>query len=255
MKLFNHRDGNTLTIDTAKIYFEETGNAEKPVLLLLHAGFGNIEDFNSIIPKLKGEYRIIGIDSRGQGKSTIGNKKLTYKLLQNDVEQVLKHLNIIELNIIGFSDGGIVAYRLATSSNLKIDKLITIGSRWHESNVDETKSVLSAVDANKWREKFPDMVSAYETQNPEPDFTKLSSELVNMWLNKESYPNEEVKNIKADTLIIRGDKDHLVKRKFVFEIAGLIENSNLSNIPFAGHAMHIDQPEIFILTMNEFLNK
>lgn len=255
MKLFNHRDGNILTIDTAKIYFEETGNPGKPVLLLLHGGFGNIEDFNSIIPKLKVEYRIIGIDSRGQGKSTIGNKKLTYEALQNDVEKVLEYLNISELNIIGFSDGGIVAYRLAAFSNLKIDKLITISSRWHESNVDETKAVLSAVDENKWREKFPDMVSAYEKQNPEPDFAKLSLEVVNMWLHKKSYPNEEVKNIKADTLIMRGDKDHLIKRGFVFDIAELIENSNLSNIPFAGHATHIDQPEIFILTIHEFLNK
>lgn len=255
MKTFNHKDGNVLSIDTAEIYFEEIGKPEKPVLLLLHGGFGNIEDFNIVISNLKSEFRIIGIDSRGQGKSTIGNKLLTYERLQNDVEQILKHLGINEFSIIGFSDGGIVAYRLATFTNLKIRKLVTIGSRWHKKNVAETIEILSGVNAKKWREKFPEMVSVYDNLNPKPDFDKLSVEVVNMWLNEESYPNENVKSIQADTLIIRGDKDHLTKRKFVFDIAELIENSNLSNISFAGHAAHIDQTEIIMLTINEFLDK
>lgn len=255
MKPFNHYDGQILSVENAKIYYEETGNPNKDVLVLLHGGFGNIEDFNPLIAKLEKEFRIIGIDSRGQGKSTLGNESLTYELLQNDVEKILNHLKIDTLNIIGFSDGGIIAYRLATFSDFKIKKLITIGSRWHRNNVTETKEILSAVDAKKWREKFPDMVSTYETLNSQPDFDKLLAVVVDMWLNEESYPNENVINIKADTLIIRGDKDHLIRRNFVFDIAGLIKDSNLSNIPFAGHAVHVDQPELLTMTINKFMNK
>ena len=227
----------------------------KEVLILLHGGFGNMEDFNPLLAQLEKDFRIIGIDSRGQGKSTLGNELLTYELLQNDVEKILNHLRIHKLNILGFSDGGIVAYRLGVFSNLKINKLITIGARWHKNNVVETKEILNAVDAKKWREKFPDMVSTYETLNPQPNFDNLLTAVVNMWLNEESYPNENVSKIKADTLIIRGDKDHLVRRNFVFAVAELIENSNLSNIPFAGHAVHVDEPELFILTINKFMTK
>lgn len=255
MKIFNHKDGNTLSIGSAKIYYEETGSLGKPVLLFLHGGLGNIEDFNGIISKIEKDFHIVGLDSRGQGKSTLGDEKLTYELLQSDVEQILKHLHIHELNIIGFSDGGIVAYRLAAYAELKINKLITMASRWHKENVVETKEILSAVDAKKWREKFPQMVSVYEKLNPKPDFDNLITEVANMWLNLNSYPNEDVNKIKADTLIIRGDKDHLIKRKFVFEAAEEIENSNLSNIPFAGHAVHIDQPEITAITINKFFDQ
>jgi pimeloyl-ACP methyl ester carboxylesterase len=255
MNTFNHKDGNTLTISSAEIYYEETGSAYKPVLLFLHGGFGNIEDFNTLLTKIEKDFRIVGIDSRGQGKSTLGQEKLTYELIANDVEQILKHLAINELSIIGFSDGGIIGYRLAAYSNFKINKLITIGSRWHKSNVFETQEILSAVDPQKWRKKFPEMVAGYEKINPQPDFDILTSEVVDMWLNTNSYPNEDVKNIIAETLIIRGDKDHLVKRNFVFDIAGLIENSHLSNIPFAGHAVYIEQPEIMNLIINKFLNQ
>ena len=255
MNKFTHNSGKHFSINGAKIYYEETGLYDKPVLLLLHGGFGNIEDFNTIIPQIKNEFRIIGIDSRGQGKSTLGSVELSYELIQTDIEQILKQLGINELSIIGFSDGGIVAYRLASFSDLRIHKLITIGSRWHKNNVIETKEILSSASAEKWREKFPGMVNTYEKINPEPNFDTLASGLVNMWLNERSYPNDNVKNIKAEALIIRGDKDHLVRRKFTFDLAEIIEHANLSNIAFAGHAVQMDDPEVLMLEINKFLNR
>ena len=255
MKTFDHISGKHFPTDGAKIYYEETGESNKPILLFLHGGFGNIEDFNTIIPHLKKEFRIVGVDSRGQGKSTLGHGDLSYELIQNDVEHLLKYLEINELSVIGFSDGGIIAYRLASFSGLKINKLITIGSRWHKSNMLDTKEILYSVTPQKWRDKFPGMIQAYEKINPEPDFNKLAGAIVKMWLNEKSYPDENVKNIKADTLIIRGDKDHLLKRKHAFDVSELIKNSNLANIAFAGHAVHVDDPEVLIQTINKFLHK
>lgn len=255
MNQFNHASGSYITTgDGAKIYYEETGEAGKPVLLLLHGGFGNMEDFNTLLPGLEGAFRVIGVDSRGQGKSTMGNQPLSYELLQADVEQLLTQLEIDELSITGFSDGGIVAYRLASFSNLRVKKLITIGARWHSNNARETKEILGAVSARAWREKFPGTVQAYEQLNPEPNFDRLTDAIVSMWLKEDSYPNESVGNITADTLVIRGDKDHLVRRKFVFEVVDKIQHASLSNIAFAGHAAHVDEPEVVRLTLNRFLN-
>lgn len=254
MKSFNHHSGQYLSIDNAKIYYETAGNENKPALLFLHGGFGNIEDFNKIISLLKNDYRIIGIDSRGQGKSTLGNVKLSYEIIQKDIEAICNYLKIETLNIIGISDGGTVAYRLACFSKLKILKLITIGSRWHSSNVADTKDVLQKVTVNFWKEKHAETVEIYEKLNPSPDFEKLTPLIVNMWLNEASYPNEKLKNIKCDTLIIHGDKDNLIKRKFVFELADLIPNSNLLNIPFANHVVYTEQPEILMHSINEFLD-
>jgi pimeloyl-ACP methyl ester carboxylesterase len=254
MKSFNHHAGQYLSIDNAKIYYETAGDENKPALLFLHGGFGNIEDFNIIISLLKKDYNIIGIDSRGQGKSTLGNATLSYEVIQKDIEAILSHLKIETLNIIGISDGGIVAYRLACFSKLKIKKLITIGSRWHSSNVTDTKDVLQKVTVAFWKEQHSETVEIYEKLNPSPDFEKLTPLIVNMWLNEASYPNEELKNIKCDTLIIHGDKDNLIKRKFVFELADLIPNSNLLNIPFASHVVYTEQSEILMHSINEFLD-
>lgn len=81
---FDHHSGKYISVEGARIYVETIGNSNNPVLLVLHGGFGNIEDFNSIIPGLEKDFRVIGIDSRGQGKSTLGTKVLTYELTLRD---------------------------------------------------------------------------------------------------------------------------------------------------------------------------
>ncbi|HHD7495644.1 TPA: alpha/beta fold hydrolase [Klebsiella oxytoca] len=60
-------------------YYEIKGNPDSPALVFLHGSFGNIETFNAVAPQLNDSPLLIGIDSRGQGKSTLGTLQLTYK--------------------------------------------------------------------------------------------------------------------------------------------------------------------------------
>ncbi len=103
MNSFNHTSGQYFKIDDAEIYYEIFGDENKPILLFLHGGLGNIEDFNNITSAFANKFRIMGIDCRGHGKSTLGSKKLTYELFQNDIEIILKHIKINNLSIMSLS--------------------------------------------------------------------------------------------------------------------------------------------------------
>jgi pimeloyl-ACP methyl ester carboxylesterase len=256
MKKFNHTSGKYFDMEDASIYYEETGSKSGSVLLMLHGGFGTLEDFNSMISGLSDEFRIIGIDSRGQGKSTLGNQKLTYQRMQFDIEALLDFLNINSISIIGFSDGGIVAYRMAISSTVKIEKIIAIDARWNLADLEATKEIYSKINAESWKEKFPDSYNTYQKLNPEKDFNILTSALKEMWLDAgetSGYPNEKVNKIKCPTLIIRGDDDHLFSRKSATELADSIKGATFLNIPFAGHESFKDQSEVVKIVVNEFL--
>lgn len=257
MKTFDHRAGTYLDTDGAKVYYETTGNENGPALLFLHGGFGNIEVFNAVLPDLKRDFKLIGIDSRGHGKSTLGSRVLTYEQIQKDVERVLEHLNVDALSIIGFSDGGIVAYRLASLTSLNVEKLVTIGSRWHLKNTEPTRELFLNITGESWKTKFPDTYVSYQKLNPEPDFDYLVESVIKMWLDPTSsgYPNEAVRNISCPLLIVRGDDDHLLSREAVVELSGLVQNSRLLNIPFVGHVAFEDQKEIFMIGLNEFLKE
>ncbi len=254
---FNHTLGKYVTTESAKIYYEVIGDDDFPPLLVLHGGFGNIENFNAIVPDLLSQYKIIGIDCRGQGKSTLGNKELTYELLQKDTETVLNHLKIEELSVLGFSDGGVLAYRLASFFDLNIKKLITIGSRWHIKNIQPMKGMFSKITGGILTQKYPSNYAVYEKFNPEPDVNRLGEELVRLWLDESNsgYPNEKIRNITCSTLLLRGENDPIVSNKDLIETSELIENSKIVTIPNAGHVVFLEQKEQFLETIKEFLEK
>ena len=257
VKSFNHESGDYLDVNGAVIYYEETGNESGPVLLLLHGGFGQLETFNPIIPYFSSKFRIIGIDSRGHGKSTMGSSGLSYELMQNDVEQVLTHLEIDSLTIIGFSDGGIVGYRLAGKTSLNILKLVTIGSRWHVKNNVSTSKKSLEMTGSTVKEEFPHFYHTYQHLNPTPDFNLFTQSLVEMWLDPgdSGHPNESVTHITCPLLIVRGDNDVFISLKDVTELSELVKTSTVLNIPFAGHKAFEDQPEIFLKATDQFLEQ
>lgn len=252
---FNHSSGEHLQVDDAKIYFELAGNPTGKPLLLLHGGMGNLTDFNGILNKLPNQFQLIGIDLRGHGKSTLGTSGMTYQQHQDDVEAVLAHLGIDCFSVLGFSDGGITAYRMAARTRSQINALVAVGAHGRIDPKDPVFTRLSGVTSEKWRQMFPDSVSYYTANNPAPDFEALVKAVVSLWTDTgaSGYPGTSVKQITAPALIVRGDEDHLFSLGDAAELQEQIEGAAFLNIPFAGHEVHKDAPGLFLESVNEFL--
>lgn len=251
-KTFNHQSGEYLEINGAKIYYEETGNKKAPVVLILHGGFQSMEDMNSIVSYLSNDFRIIGIDSRGHGKSTMGNESLTYERLQIDAETILKHLGVDTVSIIGFSDGGTVAYRMAANHTVKVDKLITIGGTWSLKDVLSTESSTSEITPEAVKKYCFD---SYQRLNPEPDFNLFVKLTVGMWTDKTKagHPDKSVKNITSPTLIIKGDSDFFISLESIVELKSILGNASFLDVPFAEHLVYEEQKDICEIAIKQFL--
>src|SRR3982751_1965691 len=142
---FDHRSGDHLSLDSAKIYFEVHGNSADPPLLFLHGGLGTMRDFNGVLPLLRKRYRLIAIDSRGHGKSTLGTAAMSYERLALDATAVLRHLGVDRVSVLGFSDGGITALRMAAQADSRIDKLVAIGTAKMLKPDDPVRKLLGSV--------------------------------------------------------------------------------------------------------------
>ena len=254
---FDHISGEYHNINENRIYVECLGNRSKPALLLLHGGFQSIENMNLFVQLLSNDHYIIGIDSRGHGKSEMGNKALSYEQMQYDVESILINLNLDSVNIIGFSDGGIIGYRLASNKKINVEKLVAIGSAWQNRDAIETEETLKGITVENIKEVFPDNMNRFQELNPDANIENFVNAVVSMWLDtsKSGYPNESVKAINSDTLLIRGDNDFLVSLKSLNELKGYIENSSLLNVPFAEHLVHEEQPLIVQTVIKQFLTE
>jgi pimeloyl-ACP methyl ester carboxylesterase len=257
MESFNHRRGDTISIEGAALYYEIVGAPTNAPLLLLHGGLGNLEDFNSLVPHLVDTYRLIAIDSRGHGKSTLGTASLSYARMQADVEAIVAYLGLRSFGVIGFSDGGVVGLRIAAANHPHLTKLVAIGTPYELRDDDPLRRILSGVTADSWRGKFPDNVESYERLNPSPDFAALVQAAVPMWIDTsvEGYPAESVRSIGCELLVARGDDDHLVSRASAFELVERVPKARLLNIPFAGHVLHGEQTAMLMMSVGQFLQQ
>lgn len=257
MTQFNHLSGNYFRIGDASLYFEIQGNPEGAPLVLLHGGLGNLADFNPILDKLPQHFRFIGIDFRGHGKSTLGSAPLTYQQYQTDLASILDHLGIDSCALLGISDGGIVAYRIAVQMPERVASIITVGAQWKLEAGSPAFEMLRGLTAEMWVSMFPDSVSYYGAVNPTPDFNALVQAVVSLWIDQTQtgYPNTSVANIAAPSLIIRGDADPLFSLSEAAELCAMVEGANFFNVPFCGHEAHMEAPDLFLAAVNEFLRQ
>lgn len=245
MKVFDHKSGKYLPIDDAKIYYEEIGDKAAPVLLMLHGGLNNIELFNPILEKLSEQFRVIGIDSRGHGRSSLGSLELTYALLQKDVEKILEHLNIHELSILGFSNGGTIALRLGAFSNLKINAIAAVGTPWSTPHIKHVMPMFAALTMEDWKKQCPDDYAAYQRLSPDANIEQTFKQITKLALDEsdKGRPNESVKNINCEVLAMRGENDPIVSEESLVELCKLIKNAKRLNIPSAGHDVITEKPK------------
>ncbi|NMH28877.1 alpha/beta fold hydrolase [Flavobacterium silvaticum] len=252
---FDHTSGKIVSIDDADLYYETKGNPSNPILLLLHGGGGTIEDFNPVVEYLSRYVYLIGLDSRGHGRSSAGSEPLTYERLQHDVEIFISQARIGKVCILGFSDGGIVGYRIAIEKKVKIEHLITIGGTWSHEDVTSQKDLFEGFTVDRWKELMPRTFEIYADYFPDLDMETHLEKIKKMWLDisDSGYPDNKVGQIKCQTLVVRGDQDHMFSRQSAVRLCESINDSIFYNMPFAGHGVIQEQKQAFLDVFCTFL--
>lgn len=84
----NSEAGHFVQAGDARLYYEVYGSGE--TIVLLHGGImGSTDEMTAFIDKLKPNYQVIAMSTRGHGKSEIGTAEITYELKSNDVMAVV----------------------------------------------------------------------------------------------------------------------------------------------------------------------
>jgi pimeloyl-ACP methyl ester carboxylesterase len=101
--------GKFAEVNGIKMYYETYGEGEP--LLMLHGNGQSISAFMNQVDDFSKKYKVIIVDCRERGKSTYDKtKELTFDIQVEDLKQFLDQQNIKKVKILGWSDGGILAF-------------------------------------------------------------------------------------------------------------------------------------------------
>lgn len=242
----NDETGKLVKINGIGMYYEVYGEGEP--LLLIHGNGGNIASMGAQIEHFSKNYQVIVADSRGHGNSELGTDNLTYKQMANDWIELMDRLDLEKVNILGWSDGGIIGLLMAINFPDRVEKLAAMGA-----NIQPDKSAVRSWAVN-WVTKLSKFI---DQKIAEEDNTKdwfLVKQQMSLLGTQPNIPVEDLKKITAAVLILNGDND-IIRNEHAQLIYENIPNAHLCIFPGQTHFIPADDPELFNMMVERFLVK
>jgi pimeloyl-ACP methyl ester carboxylesterase len=219
------------------MYYAVQGNG--PTLVLLHGGGDSGEhSFARQLDVFSERHHIVAPDQVGQGRTPDVPGPLTYTAMMDDTAALLKHLNLKHVDVVGFSDGGILALMLAVRHPELVRRLVISG-------VNIAPEGLNADDLEELR----------ATQNPKPK--TIDEKLAHLWLTSPTEAELSVamlSKIAQPVLVISGDRD-AITLEHTLTIFHALPDAELCILPGTDHATFSGRPEWLNPIVNAFLDR
>ncbi len=256
------------TADTPTLHFLEWGDASKPTIVMLHGGGSNAHWWDHIAPSFVDRFHLVALDFRGHGISDYPDE-LVVGAFNFDLEQLLDHLGTEEVILLGHSMGCHVAVdhasrHPATRALALID--ISRGStkttrRRSRLALRMRGSYASKADAIERFQFLPGAANASEALRLEiaRHSVRLESDgrysycFDPRWFTIESRPPPDLSKITCPTLVIRGEDSAILSQEGADDFAAQLADARVRVVEHAGHHVHIDQPEVALALLEDFL--
>jgi pimeloyl-ACP methyl ester carboxylesterase len=169
----------TNPVDGIRTYFEDEGGAGSPVLF--YTGFADpleVAQGSRLAQSLKGEYRLIFADHRGQGGSDKPHEATAYAPATRvgDAVAILDALGIERTHFLGSSWGARLGFALGEHAPERVLSLVLCGNQPYAWNLESpTAQAVAAAIAASRQENMNAFVEAFESalgyRFPEPERT------------------------------------------------------------------------------------
>lgn len=263
-------------VNGSKLYYETMG--EGHALVLIHAGVADSRMWDGQFAAFAERYRVVRYDMRGFGQSHSESGAFSFR---QDLADLLKHLNIEKIFLLGLSMGG----QIATDFTLEHPELVAAlmpcaaGLSGYDSKVgDDAKSQFES-------KAFAEMEAAWEQK----DRARLLELELDMWVEgpqqargrAASSVRERVREMNSDvmkhteeltsqrldppavgrlgeirgpTLVIVGDLDTTSVLEACDLLASGIAGARQVVIPGTAHMLNMEQPAEFNRIVLDFLS-
>lgn len=215
-------------VNGIKMYYEIYGKG-KP-LVLIHGGGSTIEsNFGQVIKMFAQDRKVIAMELQAHGRTNDRNKDSSFEQDADDVVALLKNLDIDKADFFGFSNGGTTALQIAIRHPEMVDKMI-LGSALYKRNGVPSQfwDFMKQANLSNMPQELKD---AYLDVTADPKGLQIMHDRdAKRMVDFKDIPDDQIKAIKAKTLIIIGDKD-VITPEHAVEMHRNISGSELAIIP------------------------
>ncbi|RKH35853.1 alpha/beta fold hydrolase [Corallococcus sicarius] len=262
-----------LSIRGTRLYYEDTGGPGEPVLFS-HGLLWDSRLFREQVAALRGRYRCIVYDHRGQGQSEPppGGSAIDLRTVYEDAVALIQALGLAPCHFVGQSMGGFVGLRVAARHPELLQSLSLLDS----SAAAELPLTLARyrllTTLTHWlglRPVVDRIMSLYFgrtfMRDPErrAERAMLRQQLMDnprqVWramqgvIHRRSVEGE-LHRIETPTLVMVGEEDLVTAPAAAAGLHQRIQGSRLVTLPCGGHMCILEQPEAVNAALSHFLD-
>jgi pimeloyl-ACP methyl ester carboxylesterase len=275
----SYTDAPTSTISAGGVdyaYRELGPKTSVPVIFLVHLA-GNLDNWDpKVVDGIAAKHRVITFDNRGVGAST-GKTPDTIEAMAKDAVTFIRALGFDQVDLHGFSMGGMIAQVIARNEPQLVRKLILTGTGpaggkgmkevvW-VAQLDTLRGLLSRQDpkqflfftqtANGMREGKAFLARLKERTSDRDTPISVRSYFAQLkacrsWGKEQPH---DLSRIRQPVLLANGDHDRMLPTPNTIDMSQRLPNNELVIYPDAGHAGIFQYHDQFVDKALEFLAK
>ena len=261
--------------DGTNLFYEVTGSGTP--LLFSHEFAGDYTSWDLQVRHFARKYQVITYNARGYPPSDVPDDPCQYSQDQSveDIKLLLDHLNIYQAYLCGLSMGGsailnfgikypnmarglIVASagsgsddpeQFRKSGGTLADALLSDGmaNGIQQYATGPTRIQLRRKDPKTWDDFYQGLCS-HSAQGSALTFRGIQMKRESLYTLE-----SDLKNMTIPTLIIIGDEDYPCVNPAIF-MKKNIPSSGLSVLPQSGHAINLEDPDLFNQAVQHFIS-
>lgn len=245
---------------TRGIAWEDRGDAHRPPILLIRPLGGSASLWGEFAGALERELRVVTFDALGSGMSW-GRARASTAALAGDARAVLDALNIEKAHLFGISLGGMVAMRFAIDSPSRLASLVLAstaarGFAFEQAGLrrasgfarclarepcEAERCLVLRVLSHEFRAEHPaeaQRIADLAAQTPSPHLTFVAHAIAALRHDVRA----QLGTIRAPTLVLAGDRDHLLGPGAGRALAHGIAGAKWAIITDSGHDLTLERP-------------
>ncbi len=268
-----------------ELFFRQEGNGFP--IVIVHGLYGSSDNWLTIARNLSPDYTVYLIDQRNHGRSPNSDGH-SYELMKNDLAEFFDRHKIEKAVVMGHSMGGKTAMNFASDFPERVEKLIVVDIAPKdyfllndENQYFEHKNIL--------RSMLETDLHKAESRKQVEDFLnhRIGNRQVVQFLMKSIHRSHEshqfewrlnllvlynnldeiIRGVHANcfddrlpqsaypVLFIKGANSNYILPEDFAAIHRIYPEAQIVEIPHAGHWLHAEQPQLFLDTVHDFLNR
>jgi len=262
--------GHTVFVADEEYLVREMGPEEGTPILLIHGLAGSsLTEWYQVAPKLATDRSVIMVDHRGHGLSARGDLRFEVAEDADDLSGVLDALEVKQVDVVGYSMGGVIAQALALRNPGRVRKLVLIATFATHSEGYKWLRRIGAILARAW-----ERITGFGTSEVRSGYLIARGAVRRRharWMWRETLRRDVesgaqatfallrfdsrdwVGKLEVETMVVIPTADFLVPISWQHELAEEIPDAKVVEVEGAGHELVWTHADRVADELKEFL--